>query len=69
MNQFGGYCPTDSISEQFFYSLTAPRIGSRDRPDEPWAFESREFVRSLLVGKEIGLYVTVVHINFLLLLC
>ncbi|KAH9448966.1 hypothetical protein MJO29_009850 [Puccinia striiformis f. sp. tritici] len=34
--------------------LTAPRIGSRDRPDEPWAFESREFVRSMIVGKEIG---------------
>ncbi|OAV88251.1 hypothetical protein PTTG_01501 [Puccinia triticina 1-1 BBBD Race 1] len=34
--------------------LTAPRTGSRDRPDEPWAFESREFIRSMIVGKEIG---------------
>ncbi|MBW0476193.1 hypothetical protein O181_015908 [Austropuccinia psidii MF-1] len=34
--------------------LTAPRMGSRDRLDEPWAFESREFARSMLVGKEVA---------------
>ncbi|BGP08133.1 hypothetical protein JCM10049v2_003979 [Rhodotorula toruloides] len=34
--------------------LTAPRLGSRDREDEPWAFESRDFLRSLVVGKEVS---------------
>ncbi|BGP28262.1 hypothetical protein JCM10295v2_007249 [Rhodotorula toruloides] len=34
--------------------LTAPRLGTRDRDDEPWAFESRDFLRSLVVGKEVS---------------
>lgn len=38
--------------------LSAPRTGSRDRADEPWAFESREFARLMLVGKEIGFSVS-----------
>ncbi|GAA5996660.1 uncharacterized protein JCM10292_003121 [Rhodotorula paludigena] len=38
--------------------LTAPRIGSRDRDDEPWAFESRDFLRSLVVGKEVSFSVS-----------
>ncbi|KAK4054505.1 hypothetical protein OIV83_000999 [Microbotryomycetes sp. JL201] len=33
--------------------LTAPRLGNRDRADEPWAFESREYLRSLVVGKNV----------------
>ncbi|KAM0791327.1 hypothetical protein ACM66B_005797 [Microbotryomycetes sp. NB124-2] len=33
--------------------LTAPRTGNRDRPDEPWAFEAREYLRSLVVGKNV----------------
>ncbi|KDQ53594.1 hypothetical protein JAAARDRAFT_72541 [Jaapia argillacea MUCL 33604] len=33
--------------------VTAPRMGSSTRDDEPWAFESREFLRALAVGKEI----------------
>ncbi|KAF5370772.1 hypothetical protein D9758_002014 [Tetrapyrgos nigripes] len=36
--------------------VTAPRMGSSTREDEasiPWAFESREFLRALAVGKEI----------------
>ncbi|KAH9485463.1 Staphylococcal nuclease domain-containing protein 1 [Psilocybe cubensis] len=33
--------------------LSAPRIGTATREDEPWAFESREFLRQLAVGKEI----------------
>lgn len=36
------------------YGLSAPRTGSRDRPDEPWAFEAREFVRQLIVGKDVA---------------
>ncbi|KNZ57389.1 hypothetical protein VP01_2171g1 [Puccinia sorghi] len=54
MSWLGEECANGSIWELYFHSLTAPRPGSRDRPDEPWAFESREFVRSMLVGKEIG---------------
>ncbi|KII92084.1 hypothetical protein PLICRDRAFT_50514 [Plicaturopsis crispa FD-325 SS-3] len=34
--------------------ITAPRIGSSTREDEPWAFESREFLRAQAVGKEIS---------------
>ncbi|KAH8916110.1 transcription factor [Atractiella rhizophila] len=37
--------------------LSAPRMGTRDRNDEPWAFESREFLRTLLVGKEVNFVV------------
>lgn len=34
--------------------LSAPRLGTRDRPDEPWAFEARDYLRSLVVGKEVS---------------
>ncbi|KAG8953517.1 hypothetical protein FRC04_002359 [Tulasnella sp. 424] len=33
--------------------VTAPRLGSSQRDDEPFAFESREYLRALTVGKEI----------------
>lgn len=33
--------------------LAAPRVGSRERDDEPQAFPSREFLRLLLVGREV----------------
>lgn len=33
--------------------IAAPRLGSRDREDEPQAFPSREYLRLLTVGKEI----------------
>ncbi|KZS98346.1 transcription factor [Sistotremastrum niveocremeum HHB9708] len=33
--------------------ITSPRMGSSNREDEPWAFEAREFMRVLAVGKEI----------------
>ncbi|KAF8967855.1 hypothetical protein BDZ97DRAFT_1801575 [Flammula alnicola] len=33
--------------------LAAPRLGTLAREDEPWAFESRDFLRQLAVGKEI----------------
>lgn len=38
--------------------LNAPRLGSRERDDEPWAFESRDFLRSLVVGKEVSFSVS-----------
>ncbi|KAF9060106.1 transcription factor [Rhodocollybia butyracea] len=34
--------------------VSAPRMGSANREDEPWAYESREFLRALAVGKEIS---------------
>ncbi|KAG2072118.1 staphylococcal nuclease [Suillus decipiens] len=34
--------------------VMAPRMGSQNREDEPWAFESRDFLRTLAVGKEIS---------------
>ncbi|KAI3618619.1 transcription factor [Moniliophthora roreri] len=34
--------------------VSAPRMGSSTRDDEPWAFESREFLRAFAVGKEIS---------------
>ncbi|KAM6502195.1 hypothetical protein JOM56_002172 [Amanita muscaria] len=43
----------------YLADVSAPRIGSSTRDDEDWAFESREFLRVLAVGKEITL--TPVH--------
>ncbi|KAJ3724605.1 hypothetical protein C8R42DRAFT_695244 [Lentinula raphanica] len=37
-----------------FADVSAPRMGSSNREDEPWAFESREFLRALAVGKEVS---------------
>ncbi|KAJ7287431.1 hypothetical protein C8J57DRAFT_1283899 [Mycena rebaudengoi] len=34
--------------------IVAPRLGTSTREDEPWAFESREFLRGFAVGKEIS---------------
>ncbi|KAG2043573.1 transcription factor [Suillus americanus] len=34
--------------------VVAPRMGNQTREDEPWAFESRDFLRALAVGKEIS---------------
>lgn len=35
-------------------SIRAPRLGSRDRPSEPWAAEAKEFLRQRLIGKEVS---------------
>lgn len=34
--------------------VVAPRMGNQTREDEQWAFESRDFLRALAVGKEIS---------------
>ncbi|KAG1734762.1 uncharacterized protein EDB91DRAFT_1146762 [Suillus paluster] len=34
--------------------VVAPRMGNQTREDEPWAFESRDFLRAFAVGKEIS---------------
>lgn len=39
--------------------LQAPRPGTSLREDEPWAYESREFLRALTVGKEVSF--TTIH--------
>ncbi|KAH7888601.1 hypothetical protein F5I97DRAFT_1853998 [Phlebopus sp. FC_14] len=33
--------------------VSAPRMGNTTREDEPWAFESRDFLRALAVGKPV----------------
>ncbi|KAI9456612.1 transcription factor [Russula earlei] len=33
--------------------VTSPRLGNASREDEPWAYEARDFLRALSVGKEI----------------
>lgn len=38
-------------------SVSAPRLGSQAREDEPYAFLSREFVRKLVVGQEVAFIV------------
>lgn len=44
----------DYYSVLHLASLSAPRLGSAQREDEPYAFEAREFVRKLVVGKEVA---------------
>ncbi|KAI0958387.1 hypothetical protein AcV7_004220 [Taiwanofungus camphoratus] len=38
----------------YLADISAPRMGSASREDEEWAFESREFLRALAVGKPIA---------------
>ncbi|PCH43541.1 hypothetical protein WOLCODRAFT_164527 [Wolfiporia cocos MD-104 SS10] len=38
--------------------ISAPRVGTAVRPDEEWAFESREFLRGFAVGKPVTFTVT-----------
>ncbi|KAI7901007.1 uncharacterized protein BX663DRAFT_515989 [Cokeromyces recurvatus] len=35
-------------------NVQAPRLGNTTRPDEPFGFYSREFLRKLVVGKEVS---------------
>ncbi|WVF72237.1 hypothetical protein IAT40_007049 [Kwoniella sp. CBS 6097] len=38
--------------------ISAPRLGSSTREDEPYSFSAREYLRALLVGKEVAFTVT-----------
>ncbi|WWD01433.1 hypothetical protein V866_008377 [Kwoniella sp. B9012] len=38
--------------------IQSPRLGSTTREDEPFAFSAREYLRALLVGKEVAYNVT-----------
>lgn len=51
-------CNTLDTQVLHLADLTAPRLGTRDRADEPWAFEAREYLRSLVVGKEVSFTVS-----------
>ncbi|KAF9465009.1 hypothetical protein BDZ94DRAFT_1281658 [Collybia nuda] len=47
--------PTNGLGRVLHLAdITSPRIGTTTREDEPWAFECREFLRALAVGKEIS---------------
>mmetsp|Transcript_4683 Transcript_4683/g.8174 ORF Transcript_4683/g.8174 Transcript_4683/m.8174 type:complete len:1014 (-) Transcript_4683:290-3331(-) len=41
----------------FLASIRAPRLGRGQSPDEPYAFESREFLRKALIGKKVDVRV------------
>ncbi|KAI1796408.1 transcription factor [Ganoderma leucocontextum] len=47
--------PQGSAKERVLHlaDIQAPRMGTSTREDEDWAFESREFLRALAVGKPI----------------
>jgi staphylococcal nuclease domain-containing protein 1 len=51
--------PEGSDQEQKFSlaSIRAPRLGARGQPDEPYAFEAREYLRKKLVGKVVRVVV------------
>jgi endonuclease YncB( thermonuclease family) len=55
-NAPGHLCTRDrsNLSVLHLASLSSPRLGSAQREDEPYAFEAREFVRKLVVGKEVA---------------
>eukprot|EP01095_Lingulamoeba_sp_RSL-Kostka_P007792 TRINITY_DN2529_c1_g2_i1.p1 TRINITY_DN2529_c1_g2~~TRINITY_DN2529_c1_g2_i1.p1 ORF type:complete len:894 (+),score=381.65 TRINITY_DN2529_c1_g2_i1:126-2807(+) len=40
--------------EIYFSMLNAPRLGRRGANDAPWAWESREFLRELCIGKSVS---------------
>jgi staphylococcal nuclease domain-containing protein 1 len=45
---------TKTPPEQNVYlaSIKAPTVGSTNRPEEPFAFEAREFLRERVIGKK-----------------
>ncbi|TFK53941.1 hypothetical protein OE88DRAFT_1710997 [Heliocybe sulcata] len=47
-----GQVPKERIL--YLADVVAPKPGTQTREDEPWAFESREFLRTHTVGKEIN---------------
>jgi len=40
--------------EIYFSLLQAPRLGRRDDVDQPWAWESREFLRKKCIGQQVS---------------
>eukprot|EP00921_Rhytidocystis_pertsovi_P011207 GHVQ01018087.1.p1 GENE.GHVQ01018087.1~~GHVQ01018087.1.p1 ORF type:complete len:928 (+),score=129.47 GHVQ01018087.1:195-2978(+) len=50
---------TSAAGEKRVYlaSIRCPRVGTRMKPDEPWSFEAREFVRKRLIHKTVKVVV------------
>ncbi|KAF9348004.1 hypothetical protein BGX26_000533 [Mortierella sp. AD094] len=46
----GGPPPTRNLGLNY---IQAPKLGNKDRSDEPFAFAARNYLRKLLVGKEV----------------
>ncbi|KAF9425874.1 hypothetical protein BGZ76_003048 [Entomortierella beljakovae] len=46
----GGPPPTRTLGLNY---IQAPKLGNKDRDDEPFAFAARNYLRKLLVGKEV----------------
>ncbi|KAF9104700.1 hypothetical protein BGX27_009982 [Mortierella sp. AM989] len=46
----GGPPPTRTLGLNY---IQAPKLGNKDRSDEPFAFAARNYLRKLLVGKEV----------------
>lgn len=40
-----------------FYSIQCPALGNLDKPDEPYAFEAREYLRTRVIGREVEFYI------------
>ncbi|XP_053992683.1 staphylococcal nuclease domain-containing protein 1-like isoform X2 [Hylaeus volcanicus] len=41
----------------YLASIRCPRLGNRNRDEEPWSFEAKEFVRRRLIGKRVKILV------------
>ena len=44
---------TKSVARFFLTHVRAPQVGTNERPDKPFAFESREFLRKKLIGQQV----------------
>ena len=49
-NWSNGPPPTKTVC---LAGLDTPRVGRRDNPDEPFAWGSREFLRKMVIGKQV----------------
>lgn len=41
---------TKNVARFFLTNVRSPQVGTNDRPDKPFAFESKEFLRKKLIG-------------------
>jgi len=49
-NKSGG---TPSVRDIYLTSVQAPKLGYNNGEDKPWAWQSREFLRDLCIGKKV----------------
>jgi len=45
------------IRDIFLSNASAPRLGYNNAEDQPWAWQSREFLRELVIGKKVKFHV------------